>query len=86
MNDNIRNIPADHWYDYFKSLSLKQFEDTSIEEELSGLESRSREGDYTPLDYRFSMREIKTAIRKLQNNKASGSDLICNEMLKLGIT
>ena len=86
MNDNIRNIPADHWYDHFKSLSLKQFEDTSIEEELSGLELRSREGDYTPLDYRFSMREIKTAIRKLQNNKASGSDLICNEMLKLGIT
>ena len=30
------------------------------------------------------MREIKTAIRKLKNNKASGSDLISNEMLKLG--
>ena len=32
------------------------------------------------------MREIKSAIRKLQNNKANGSDLICSEILKLGIT
>ena len=31
------------------------------------------------------MQEIKMAIRKLKNNKANGSDLISNEMLKLGI-
>ena len=85
QDEDIKNIGADEWYEHFKSLSLKKFEDKSFDDELYSFEERSTQDEFTTLDTRFSMQEIKMAIRKLKNNKANGSDLISNEMLKLGI-
>ena len=85
QDEDIKNIAADEWYEHFKSLSLKKFEDKSFDTELYSFEERSTQDESTTLGTRFTMQEIKMVMRKLKNNKMNGSDLISNEMLKLGI-
>ena len=79
------DITAESWYEHYKELNSFQVTNnparSKIEEELAILESIP---NFSPLDYKISEQEIMKAMKNLRNNKAVGSDLISNEMLKYG--
>ena len=84
-------IPTDTWVEHFKSIHSrsrleKQVFDYNFEKEiLNKLKVLQKDNtSQGPLDYCVTESEICTAIQALKTKKASGEDMIVNEMLKGG--
>jgi len=87
----LEEIPPDSWVTHFKALHEKrrlerqnfdtEFE-MKIKDNLKALEELNTEQG--PLDCQITEAEISSAITALKNKKASGEDMIINEMLKAG--
>ncbi len=80
---DIDPIDPNTWYNYYKNLN-KCTVDTSVQNhtELNNLESSVPNSNI--LDSEISISEIKQCISKLKLKKSGGTDLINNEMIKLG--
>jgi hypothetical protein len=79
-------IPASAWLEHFKKLGNKgnNSEDPNLITELRQREAINTEEYDACLNHPITIKEIKTVIKALKNNKASSDDLIINEMLKYG--
>ena len=88
LNDNItktepsNSIQPGDWYDYLFQLKtdnkISAIEDI-IKIKLAQLEECTI---FNELDFKITEKEVHDSISKLKNNKATGLDNICNEMLK----
>ena len=75
------------WTNYFQNLnSLSEIDKSKINPLNDILADLEKENLSTALDYKVTNQEIFKAINKLKNGRASGLDLVLNEMLKAGQT
>jgi hypothetical protein len=73
------DIEPEEWMNHFKALSTQTFTDSSLENLIKIME---KDANLITLSKPILISEIKSAAKKLKNNKANGDDLIINEMLK----
>ena len=74
---------AEEFISHFKSLgdrSGSSSQNSELSDELQTLENSVM--DNQPLDEPITIREIKSVIYKLKNGKATGLDMISNELIK----
>ena len=71
-------ITGNQWFSHFKNLHTEK-SDNELEEVT---EQKIPEELKTEINEPFSKKEFRNVIRKLSNNKASGFDGVCNEILK----
>jgi len=78
--NNADKIQPGVWYNYLmeNNKSKSSAREDKMLEEIVNLTNKS----FSELDFKITRQELKTAVNKLKNNKASGLDLISNEMLK----
>ena len=82
--DKAEKVSKAQWYRHFSNLlhneTCKIYKDreTEILEELRHYENKVPVGH---LDYKISEKEVLDACKKLKNDKASGNDMIKNEMI-----
>jgi hypothetical protein len=79
------SITGEEWYNHFKRLSNKGQQNSVNTELLLELENRQKDifnVNFMQLDGAITIKEIKTVIKGLKNNKATSHDMIANEMLK----
>ena len=76
-------VRADDFLKYFKSL---YFRDSNSEQEkiYDQFIQENQASIFNELNYRITEGEVSNAIKNLKNNKASGLDLILNEMMRFG--
>ena len=85
QHENVAdNIQADEWVSHFKNISNKTNKHDSeiCEEELHKLEHQNPSPLFESLNNPITITEIKKNIKQMKNNKAPGSDMILNEMIK----
>jgi anthranilate/para-aminobenzoate synthase component I len=75
-------ISADDWVLHFKNLLNKHYSDTSEEREMNDFINENKSKMFNELSFRITTSEIREAIKKLKNHKASGKNGILNEMIK----
>jgi hypothetical protein len=83
---NAENITMPEWVEHFKSISLKSDKhkfDKYLPEFLR-LENGPANKIFDNLNEPITISEIKKVIKNLKNKKASGYDMISNEMIKTG--
>ena len=72
------DITGDQWFDHFSNLhtekGVENIVNPPLKKNISNLQNRLNEP--------FSIKEFMNIIKNLKNDKASGNDSICNEMLK----
>ena len=81
------NIPQSEWLDHFIKLSKtrERHVNPDITDELNNLEQKdTHNNQFNHMNDPVTISEIKTVINRLKNNKSSGPDTICNEMIKHG--
>ena len=85
MNNDSANpsdkIKLQEWELYFRNLNKPTItqDDTNIKQRLKELEKTEC---FNEMDFKLSEKEVAKCMKTLKNNKASGLDGICNEMLK----
>ena len=80
MTVTLDEYDADEWVLHYKQLYKKPVTDsTHIEDLISQLEKHEI---FNELDYAIKENEIVEVVKNLKNNKATGLDLITNEMIK----
>ena len=77
----VGSVSSCDWLHHFEQLNSNTIHDTRLDAQLENLE---KEKIFSKLDYTISSSEICKAIQGLKSNKASGFDIIINEMLKTG--
>ena len=78
------SIDPDTWLEHFKNL-LGPSKDISEEQvQLENFVKQHKNDLSTELDHPFTRLEVEKAIKLLKNNKATGFDIVSNEMLKQG--
>ena len=77
-------ISPKEWYEHFKNLANKEnfkkptvLDDGNVEQLL-----RNNDKSFSELDFKIKESEVSKAINKLKNNKATGPDGLCNEIIK----
>jgi hypothetical protein len=75
-------VPPDVWFDHFRSLLGKVHAPHQSDIDKDNFIKDNIDQLSTELDSRFTYDDIRKAIKLLKNNKATGFDMICNEMLK----
>ena len=80
------NIPPNQWIEHFKSISktTNKHNPINLPQDIRELEKASPEDKNLKINAPITISEIKTVIKNMKNNKASGEDMILNEMLKHG--
>lgn len=81
------DILPEVWLEHFKDLMCKNDIDTTIEQKsVSNFISKKENWHiFNELSFHISDKEILTACKGLNNGKASGADMISNEMIKSSI-
>ncbi len=84
--NSSESIPTSTWLEHFKKLGIKTdvSEDPILINELRQREVTGTKEYDAYLNHPITIKEIKSSIKILKNNKASSSDLVINEMLKYG--
>ncbi len=77
----VEDIKPEEWLGHFKTLYTSTM-DSSLDNDIKQREGSTHESEQ--LNKAFTIGEVKKHIKKLKNNKATGSDLVMNEMLKCG--
>lgn len=84
-NNPAASISPSEWIEYYKKLNANNIPET-VEQTLKDIiQEKEKNKSFSELDYRITEAEIVEAARLLKNGKASGTDSICNEMLKNSI-
>ena len=73
------SISESEWVEYYKSLLDNNSSDLTRAEPTLGTAQTP-----SPLDFLFNCSEIKKGIKRLNNGKKEGTDLILNELIKTG--
>ena len=76
------SVPADVWFNHFSDLLGKVQQPSDRDLEMREYINNNLASFTTDLDCPFSRDELKRSLKALKNNKATGFDMICNEMLK----
>ena len=82
MPSDTEGIAPDAWLNHFKDLLGKAKAPTVKDHEMEEYILKNIDAFQTELDQPFTHDELKRSLKALKNNKASGFDLVCNEMLK----
>ena len=84
--DNYDNISVDSWLNHFKGLNCQENPDNGFSDSIKNSISIMEQNNVSNhmLDHDFTNGEIMQHIKLLKSGKASGSDMILNEMLKHG--
>lgn len=80
------SVGIDPLVTYFESLLNKKYlsSDPTLDAHMDSFISENKNTIFNELNFSISLDEISKAIDRLKINKASGTDLILNEMLKAG--
>ena len=91
-SNDASNISAEEWYKHFKELAKEDNNETDCAKDISDINTKLKKLEkdkflinMTDLDYPFTIKEIKSAIKSSRNGKSSSDDLVLNEMLKSGL-
>ena len=82
---DLQEIPPDTWFEHFSTFLGKKSEKSESEVQMEDYIKCNINDLCSELDEPFSKKELLTCIRNLKNNKASGFDMINNEMMKLSV-
>ena len=78
--DNSTQSDVHKFYDHFKTLNQKDINEMPS----SKHQTPSTASGHGPLDFAFTINEVRNGIKALKNGKTPGNDLIPNELLKAG--
>ena len=82
VNSDTASVSPDLWFQHFKELLGKTYKQTQEEDEMEKFIWGNIDNFSSELDCPFTQNELQNSLKNLKNNKASGFDMICNEMLK----
>ena len=83
----LSHLDPDLFYQHYKDLNNREVISSSQNAPIfAELESLEQTPIFNELDNRITEKEVTKSLRLLKNGKASGVDLISNEMLKAGST
>ena len=82
MPSDTAGVAADTWFDHFHDLLGRSMAPTADENSMQNFTAQNADKFQTELDKPFCSEELKNALKRLKNNKASSFDQVCNEMLK----
>ena len=82
---DLKEIEPDTWFEHFSGLLGKRIVKSENDLYMEKYIQDNIDNLCSNLDEPFSKQELISCVKNLKNNKASGFDLINNEMLKLSI-
>ena len=85
VKDDTDAIRPQEWLDHFSGLLSAQPEQTEAQKIRDSFVENNIHSCDPVFNQSFTKIDLKNAICRLKNNKSSSFDLICNEMLKIGI-